>query len=100
MWRSIPTSKFQLNRGVRQGDALSATLFNLALQCALGTVANNGTIGCKSTHICAYADDIVIIAKNLQVLKETFEDLNENAKSMGLEINCEKTKYMIISKEA
>ena len=37
-------SEFALKRGVRQGDALSATLFNLALQAVLENTAENGHI--------------------------------------------------------
>lgn len=88
---------FSLSRGVRQGDALSATLFNLALQSILHNLTDNGTIVYKSKHICAYADDIVIIARNITELKLAFSEMYSAAKTMGLEINESKTKYMIMS---
>ena len=91
--------EFNLNRGVRQGDALSATLFNLTLHCVLESIVDNGIITYKSKHLCAYADDIVIMARNINELKEVFLKLISAAQQLGLEINCQKTKYMIISAE-
>lgn len=89
--------QFELSRGVRQGDALSATLFNLALQTALQNITDNGTIIYKSKMICAYADDIVIITRNERELKETFGKLHTEAEKVGLQINVEKTKYLVMS---
>ena len=76
--------EFNLNRGVRQGDALSATLFNLALHCVLESIVDNGIITYKSKHLCAYADDIVIMARNINELKEVFLKLISAAQQLGL----------------
>ena len=51
------TEEFEFNRGVRQGDALSATLFNLALQYVLKRI-EKGTLRTKGEQIVAYADDL------------------------------------------
>lgn len=91
--------EFTLGNGVRQGDAQSATLFNLALQGALDQITDNGTIIYKSRQICAYADDIVIIARSQNQLKETYAELHHGAKKAGLEVNEGKTKYMVMSAE-
>jgi hypothetical protein len=56
---------FITREGLRQGDALSCVLFNIALEKAV-TVAGldiRGTILHKSVQILAYADDIVIIGR-------------------------------------
>ena len=90
--------EFLLQRGVRQGDALSATLFNIALQAVLEEIVPKGTIVDKTRQICAYADDIVIIARNEKTLGEVLREIKEKSKIIGLEINEKKTKYMLVSR--
>jgi hypothetical protein len=60
------SKSFNISAGVRQGHVLSAALFNIALNMELGGIAEKGNITYKSTQICAYADDIVVIARTLQ----------------------------------
>jgi hypothetical protein len=55
---------FNIDSGVRQGDALSATLFNIALHETVKDTIKTGSIVNKSWQICAYADNLVIIARN------------------------------------
>jgi len=57
------SNSFTFNAGVRQGDSLSTTLFILALHYGVQTIEQNGTIFTKVSHICAYADDIVIVTR-------------------------------------
>lgn len=90
-------AEFRVGNGVKQGDSLSATLFNLALHSIVGNIAVSGTIANKSSQVYAYADDIVLIAKNQHLLKEMFTELSEKAKGVGLHVNVNKTKYMIMS---
>jgi hypothetical protein len=49
------------------------------------------------SHICAYADDIAIIARTKMKLIEVYEELKEEAEQMGLIVNCKRTKHMIVS---
>ena len=61
---------FTIDKGVRQGDGLSATLFNLTLYKALKkTPEQNDTILNRLTQICGYADDILVIARSLPALE-------------------------------
>ena len=46
--------------------------------------------------ICAYADDIVIIARSRQRLVEVYKELNQKSAGMGLNVNISKTKYVLI----
>jgi sorting nexin-29 len=59
-----------ISMGVRQGDALSAALFNVALNMVLEGIAENGNIVYKFKQICVYADDNVLVTRNTPTLKE------------------------------
>ena len=81
------TDVFNINNGVRQGDALSTILFNLVLEAALLKTDLRGNISARTKQLCAYADDIVIIARMQKALKETFITLQKEAEKLGLIIN-------------
>jgi hypothetical protein len=50
------------------------------------------------THqLLAYTDDINIVAENIDPTKKNAEALLGANKEVGLEVNPEKTKYMIMS---
>uniref|UniRef100_A0A0K8SN56 Reverse transcriptase domain-containing protein n=1 Tax=Lygus hesperus TaxID=30085 RepID=A0A0K8SN56_LYGHE len=88
---------FQSTKGLRQGDALACILFNVALDRSIKDAGldRRGTIFSRSVQILAYADDIDIIGRSQRDVKEAFLVLNREAKKMGLEVNAQKTKYMI-----
>jgi sorting nexin-29 len=85
------------NAVVKQGDGLSTVPFNLALHQAVDKVNQRGTIYFKSSQICAYADDIVIIGRNISTLKQIYLELEKEAERFGLVVNERKTKYMVMS---
>lgn len=92
------TNAFYINGGVRQGDALSALLFNLTLEKIIRNIDVSKSICNKMTQINGYADDIVIVSRSKNELKSVFLVLENQAKKMGLEVNVQKTKYMIVTK--
>lgn len=92
------TDSFEVNRGVRQGDALSALLFITSLDDIIRKVKNSGTINVKAVQIIAYADDVAIVARTRKELEETFTIIEEGAKEKGLTMNENKTKYMHCSR--
>jgi hypothetical protein len=93
------TGVFNINNGVRQGDALSTILFNLVLEAALLKMDLRGNISARTKQLCAYADDVVTIARTQKALKETFITLQKEAENLGLIINTNKTKYMQLTRK-
>lgn len=79
------TEVFEINKGVKQGDSLSATLFNLALEYATRNV-NKRTLRTGGGQIVAYADDVVIMTKRREIMKNIEEIVHEGEK-IGLKIN-------------
>jgi sorting nexin-29 len=88
---------FNISMEARQDDALSAVLFNLALNMVLEGTVEKGNIVYRSKQICAYADDIVLVTRNTPTSKELLSALKIEGRKMELRINEEKTKYMKMS---
>ena len=57
-----------------------------------------GTIFYKSVQLLGYADDIDIVGRSQRAVVEAFTAIEEEAKRVGLEVNEEKTKYMLSTK--
>jgi len=91
------SNPFVISRGVRQGDGLSATLFNPVFHKALKNLEQSNTILTRLTQICGYADDILVTARNLPVLEAMCAEISREAGRLGLIINTDKTKYMRFS---
>lgn len=90
------SDRFLTVNGVRQGDSLSTILFNIGLEKVMRNVDINykGTIFNRTRQCMAYADDIVIMSRSLEVLNEVVSQIQREAEHMGLVINKRKTKYM------
>jgi hypothetical protein len=46
----------------------------------------------------AYADDVNIVGKNIDTIQRNTNALLDASKGVGLEVNPEKTKYMLVSR--
>jgi hypothetical protein len=92
---------FPIRNGLKQGVALSPLLFNFVLVYAIKRVqVNQDDLELNGTHqLLAYADDVSILGGSVHTVKENVEALAVATKEIGLEVNADKTKYMVMSRD-
>jgi hypothetical protein len=56
-------------------------------------------IGKEQLNILAYADEIVLIGKNEVEIKQLFVEMENTFRKLGLQMNQEKTNYMIVERK-
>jgi len=92
---------FPIRNCLKQGDALSPLIFNFALEYAIRKVqVNQDCLKLNGTHqLLAYDDDVNILGGSVHTVKENAEALVVVTKELGIEVNVDKTKYMIMSRD-
>jgi hypothetical protein len=86
---------------LKQGDALSPLLFNFALEYTIRIVhVNQDGLKISSVHhLLAYTDDVNILGGSVHAVKKNTEALVAATKKIGLEVNADKTKCMVMSRD-
>jgi hypothetical protein len=94
------SDKFPIQNGLKNGDALLPLLFNFALDYTIRRIRENQErLKFNGTHQhLAYADDVNIVGENIHTVKKNTEALFDASKEVGLQVNPEKTKCMLMSR--
>ena len=102
-FRGEISEPFMVTTGLRQGDGLSPLLFNCALEYVMREWYRNNSkniiIGTKKDNIhlncLGFADDLALLANDIQETKQQIKSLQEIAQNIGLKISFEKTEIML-----
>jgi len=92
---------FPIMKSLKQRDALSPLLFSFALEYAIrrNQVNQDGVKLNGTRQLLVYVDDFNICGGSVHTIKENAETLIVASKEIGLEINADKTKYMVMSRD-
>jgi hypothetical protein len=105
------TEEFNIERGVKQGDALSCAIFILCIDPLIRNMNRNEKIkmidilpnksGNKITHKASgYADDIAVVTLNdRESIEEIFNEYQRLTNHSGLELNAEKTEILQLNND-
>jgi sorting nexin-29 len=86
------TEQTTTRNGLKQRDGLALLRFNIVLEYVIrkSNINTDRTLIYKSIQIAAYADNVNIMARTQQDLKNTYILLEQNAKKVGPQINTTK----------
>jgi hypothetical protein len=91
----------RIKNGLKQGNYLLPLVFNFVLEYCIRTVqVNQNSLKFNGTHLLlAYANDVNIFGGSAHTIKKNKEVLLVASKKNGLEVNADKTKYMVMSRD-
>jgi hypothetical protein len=90
---------FPLKNGLKKGDALLSLLFIFALEHAIRRVQviQDGLKLNGTQRLLVYAADVNVLGGRVCTVKGNRGALLVASKEIGLEVNADKTKYIVIS---
>ena len=96
------TPFFVSKTGVRQGDNLSPTLFNLFISDipALFHDCNAPAIGSIRLPCLLYADDLIMFSESREGMQKALDKLENYCNLWGLKVNIAKSKLMCLNKQS
>ena len=89
---------FQSLTGIRQGDNLSPTLFNIYvndLPIIFDKSSNPPSIGNMTISSLMYADDLIVLSESGTGLQVAMDKLGDYCNQWGLTVNIGKTKFLV-----
>jgi hypothetical protein len=93
---------FTTKNGLKKGDVLSLFLFSFASDYAIKRVqVNQDGLILNGTHqLLVYADDVCILGGSVHTIKKKHSTISRlgTSNDIGLEVNADKTKGMIMSR--
>ena len=98
------TKAFPIERSVKQGDALSCSLFIMCMEIIINLIEQSNCIkrlkieDCLIPKVFAYADDVALVATNILDIKKGLEIYNEFSKHSGLYLNIDKTEVLCLDR--
>ena len=89
---------FHSRNGLKQ-DAISPLLFNCGLEYAIRRVqVNQDGLKLNGTHqLLVHTDDVNVLGGSVHTVKGNVEAVVVPSKEIGLEVNADKTKYLVMS---
>ena len=93
------SEKIRIKRGVRQGDTISPKLFTATLESIFRRLnwENKGVkIDGEFLSNLRFADDIFLCTETPQELQQMLQELSDESRRMGLNMNIAKTKVMVV----
>jgi len=100
-FNSVMSEEFPVETDLRQGNTLSPILFNIALESVVRKVQKDSIslrIGEQNMVIVVYADNLIVMGETEDQVRNTAKKLKEEEKGIGLNVNKDKTKFIIVSR--
>ncbi len=90
------TTAFEVQSGVRQGDTMSPTLFNYAIDFVLEHALRSSHDVLLGENVnlidLTYADDIALLGDSTKAIQSALNNIERFLKVVGLRINASNTK--------
>ena len=105
MTNGVISKYFPVERGIRQGDSLSALLYIIQAEPMAQTIRDSHNMEgiwtktmegeCVEYRLKQYADDTTIILKHFDMIQTVLDLLNKFGTASGSKLNITKTKCLL-----